>query len=353
MRRCSVATYYTNEEKQQIKSLREQGLTHQEIFENYFPDRSKDSILSVCKRNRFIMQPHEKFTDEEREIVRLAAKNCVPFAKITEQLPNKSVQQIVSFAMRNGFNNKNTQGGRKYTCNKTFWDIPNEINSYWAGFAAADGHVHSEGKTENTYCFILLLQRRDKEHVNLLAKTVSYNGPVKDGSAYLKKYDKHYPNTMLRIHQKEWRAGLEKNFSIFPRKTWNLPVPNLSGHLLDCYLAGFMDGDGSYVICKNMDKIILSATGATTDILQELNKMSNRFDLQKDRVRNLKTVGNHFQYAVAGDTAVRMSHYLMSLPCPHLRRKFDRVRDFLISHPKYELSLPTYDQHMASLSVTI
>lgn len=342
--------YYTQEEKLKIKSLRESGLTHQEIFEKHFPTRSKDSILSVCKRNRFIMQPHVKFTKEERDTIESMASQGISFVEITKKFPNRGIDGIHGFAARNGFKNNFNQGSRKYTCNKEFWDVPNKVNSYWAGFTAADGHVHHEGETENTYCFIIKLQRKDKEHLNLFKNHSQWSGEVSDGSPVQRQTGVFY-YSQIRIHQKEWRGGLEDSFSIFPRKTWNLPLPNIHGELLDCYLAGFLDGDGSYVVSKNTDKIIISATGATTNILEAVNEISNRFDQNKNRVRKIQKVDKYFKCAVAGDTAIKMAHYLMSLPCPHLRRKYDRIRDYLISHPKYNLSLPPYDEHLASLAI--
>lgn len=339
--------FFTEEEKLKIKSLREEGMTHADIARLHFPDRNKDAIISVCKRNRFIMEPHKKFSQEEREMVKNLTSQGVQFSKIAEMLgTNRKMIQVRSFAMRNGFNNGFTDSCRKFSCNKEFWNIPNHINSYWAGFVAADGHVHYEGK--NSYAFVIQLAIIDESHIKLFAQHCGWNGNLKQ-SLGTSPLGRKFKNSRILVHQREWATPLEEIFSIFPRKTWNLPLPKISGELFDCYLAGFLDGDGSYVVCKNNNKIILSATSATTEILEAINEMSKRFD-SKGLTRTLKKVGNHYQYAVAGDTGVKMAHYLMSLPCPHLERKYNRVRDYLLANPQYNLSLPPYEESLAKIT---
>lgn len=47
---------------------------------------------------------------------------------------------------------------RQYEHNFSFFDEPNMINTYWAGFIAADGYLNDERK-----CLRLLVARKDKK----------------------------------------------------------------------------------------------------------------------------------------------------------------------------------------------
>src|SRR3990167_6033115 len=71
------------------------------------------------------------------------------------------------------------QGKRKVFFDENFFEIPNLINSYWAGFIAADGSI-------NTDRFALSIQISDKdyEHLNKFCCGIKFSGKI---SRYVRK----------------------------------------------------------------------------------------------------------------------------------------------------------------------
>ncbi len=126
----------------------------------------------------------------------------------------------------------NLRNAPKYAHDEHFFDEPNPVNSYWAGFISADGCVHRAP----TWCMSFTLSVKDIDHLRKFKKAVGSDHPIGVGS----KTNRH-----LRIYSKRWKEMLGKNFSIFPLKTGNEQIPDIQDDLVFHFLRGFFDGDGS------------------------------------------------------------------------------------------------------------
>lgn len=149
----------------------------------------------------------------------------------------------------------------RHNKNENFFSKPSVLNSYWAGFIAADGCI-----TDKTRLYIglnlidiCILKRflKDVEYPEIIItrKTVRNNTICE--------------HCQINIRSKQWILDLNKHWNITPRKSLTLQPPNLTEleHKL-AYIIGYIDGDGhiSYKdnyfrihICGNYDIILYIA----------------------------------------------------------------------------------------------
>lgn len=119
--------------------------------------------------------------------------------------------------------------------NHDFFSEPNEINSYWAGFIAADGHIDKDSNRIS-----IKLHAKDSGHVLMLQEDIEFTG-----SAVLSLTQSE---VRLRFSSQQMKLDLSEKYNIGPRKTLTLEPPtNLSNkNMRLAYIAGYIDGDGSY-----------------------------------------------------------------------------------------------------------
>lgn len=232
----------------------------------------------------------------------------------------------------------------KYISNDSFWSVPNPINSYWAGFIAADGCVRKQG---NSYSLMIQLQEEDKGH---LEKFLSACGSTNIIATYLRptsiKKDKFGNYCDIRITNNKWQKDLESNFNIFPAKTWNFSPPSLSEGLIPYWVAGFIDGDGCYNRVHN-GHLLITITSAVQSSLDVVFNLFDKYKRQKGaKQRNIRKCGKnkqYFNFSVSGHPASEAAMFIMGLPCPHLERKYRKAA--FVLQDKYNISLPPYEEN--------
>lgn len=222
---------------------------------------------------------------------------------------------------------------RKYTLNLEFFKHPNIINSYWAGFLAADGYIR-----ENLKHICLRLKNTDKHHISHFCKDIEYNGPIRDkkssiNSKKLKGFkQKEYFSSEVTI------CGAGKNiiylktiFNIIQAKSLTLKPPNnLNKNCSLAYIKGIIDGDGTIRLDKN-NRIELSICG-TKEILEYIAGYVNdlvpntKYNKSKPRHRKDKTTKNHYTYKVTGFRALKFLSILDNISTPKLDRKWKHLK---------------------------
>ncbi|MBV6514339.1 MAG: hypothetical protein FMNOHCHN_03958 [Ignavibacteriaceae bacterium] len=285
------------------------------------------------------------YTQEEEILLRQKCGTNISFKEMEEFFPNRTAFGLQIKARAMGLSNYFQR--RKYNSNKEFWDNFNPVSCYWAGFAAADGNLIDY----NGYnVFSIQLHSSDREHLDLFLKNTSSSNPIKDCIRKNKKLggNPHF-HSKISICEKAWLKGLTENFNIKPRKTWDFEPPKLEGELLACWIAGFIDGDGCYHFSK-LGNFGISASLATEKALQLILDFSEKFPSMTRKTRKVGKVHSYFRLGINGLRAIHMAHYLMSLPCPHMRRKYDYVRNYLLANPQYNLSLPPYEESLAKIT---
>lgn len=137
---------------------------------------------------------------------------------------------------------------RVYEYNDNIFAQDNEIAFYAAGFIAADGCIK---KDKNNYCVALNLASADKEHLEKIRSILETTAPIHDyanGKFYCSK---------LNIYSDQIVEDL-KRFNIGPRKSKTYTFPQWLIHhtLVNHFMRGYNDGDGSFYIQHQFNKKI-------------------------------------------------------------------------------------------------
>ena len=130
-------------------------------------------------------------------------------------------------------------GKRKYSVDDNFFAVPNELNSYYAGFIAADGCIiEKQLKNCTTKYLNIAIHSKDVELLEQFKKDINYNGPI--------SYYKNNEFVRISINSTKIVDDLRTNFNITPRKTFTLEPPNLiETSQIASFIIGYIDGDGS------------------------------------------------------------------------------------------------------------
>ncbi len=225
----------------------------------------------------------------------------------------------------------------KYSHNQNFFNIPDSINSYWAGFIAADGCIREK---LNQIC--IGLARKDKDHLIKFANDCGYTGTIKD--RVIKKNDNRYLKTEYETSHlaicgaSQMIKDLKENYKITSNKSLTLKPPEISNRNSLCFIKGLIDGDGT-IRLDEYKRLEFSIVG-TKEIL---DWVCNIFDMlvptqsaheSKPRHRSDRTVNNCWTYKLTGFRAKTILRKLIEVKTPELERKWKNV----------ELSLePTYN----------
>jgi hypothetical protein len=131
---------------------------------------------------------------------------------------------------------------RKYNLNENFFDVLNEKSTYWLGFLYADGYVRmKDGKSGQIK---LKLKDTDISHIEKFLKDLECEKPIKCGIDGKSKFCQVsvYSNIMVK---KLLELGCVQN------KTQKIRLPNISLDLMNHFIRGYFDGDGSISKVKN------------------------------------------------------------------------------------------------------
>jgi hypothetical protein len=212
---------------------------------------------------------------------------------------------------------------RKYTCNDSFFSVPNPQNSYWAGFIAADGCIEEKSKRLR-----IKLALADEIILKEFKKQIEFSGNFYK-ETHIKRGKVCY-STKINITSKQLITDLNNNFNITTKKSLTLKPPiNLNKECTEAFIRGFIDGDGSFCITKSRPNklgtrqyLILSIVG-TYDVLlwiqNYINSMTNVGGLGSLGKRNLIWVLQYSIYKAA---------YVYKNLCPNpifkLERKWEK-----------------------------
>lgn len=142
----------------------------------------------------------------------------------------------------------------KYTVDETLFNQNTEQSFYWAGFLAADGCIHQKRQAIS-----IGLSEKDKEHLEKYKLALNATYPI---HKYLVKNSNRNPawndcfKSEISIRSQKLITGLER-FNVGPRKTHTLIFPDwLKNHILvNHFMRGYFDGDGSFYLAVSKGKI--------------------------------------------------------------------------------------------------
>ena len=203
-------------------------------------------------------------------------------------------------------------GKRKTTVNENFFSKPNLLNSYWAGFIAADGCIFKKNKGS---MLTIHLNKKDKKLLNKFKKDIQFSGKI---------VNKTKTNScQIFIHRDNICKDLMKNFNITPRKSLTLKPPKgLTKRQALAYIVGYIDGDGC--ISQQHNKPKLSIIG-TQELLKWAHLTLNlQIAFKKIPIRKVK---NHkiYTYVLYSNKAIKALQILNTAYKSTLNRKWSKI----------------------------
>ena len=212
------------------------------------PIRNEDTIWAKAKS--LGLRSWKTWSDEEIELLKNNYLNNLNI-NLKQLFPNRSISGIAHKGYRAKLGQKDVF---RYKANEDFFSIPNPINSYLAGFIAADGNILIRKDTGE---HVLRIDQKDKSVLILFKKLLNFQGNVR-----INKRKSHICH-ILTISSRKICDDLKNNFNIVPNKSLILKQPRLNNYLSLCYIIGLVDGDGC-ITFRNKNKpnsIILQVTG--------------------------------------------------------------------------------------------
>ena len=155
---------------------------------------------------------------------------------------------------------------RIYKIDDNYFSNISEVNSYYAGFIAADGNIN-----KNNSNLTITLSEKDKIFLEEFVKNLKSDYPIRH-------YDSNgFPVSSLIITSQQICSDLKEYFNVVPDKSLIYVPPVLEQPYLDCFIMGLIDGDGTIGFsarktCK--DSLYITLIG-TKD---SCNLVKNRFE---------------------------------------------------------------------------
>ena len=145
-------------------------------------------------------------------------------------------------------NNPTGYKARKYNVDDYFFHIPNVINSYYAGFIAADGYICSRKSELRT--LKIGLSSKDTFWLEDFKNHLCSESPIK-----IRVQKELYEIAEISITSKQIIDDLHHHFNICPRKSLILEPPLIDEKPLKyAFICGYIDGDGS-IFLSDRNKI--------------------------------------------------------------------------------------------------
>lgn len=237
---------------------------------------------------------------------------------------------------RNGFK-------RIYSVNEDTFKNYDSVTAYWAGLIAADGNIFKRSLT-------LSAAEKDKESLNKFKDFIKAENPI---SCYTIQ-DK-YRSCQLVISSKVICDDLTRLWNITPKKSLTLQPPPIEDvNLIDAYIVGYIDGDGSTGLYKSkrQDKICITIIGT----LELCTWIKNRFETiigksiknvckYHPKISNVNT----YRIYVSDKNARKLFLHYYNIKLPRLPRKwteemYNHCLNFkkFINYEKYESLVPYF-----------
>lgn len=264
------------------------------------------------------------YTDTEDEVIR---KNfgIVPTSRFINLLPGRTTDSVRHRATRRlGLTHGDTSKlisitKTRYSFTHQFFDHPNIICSYWAGFIAADGCVY-----KNTLSINLAI--KDRNHLEQFSDAIGFTGPIIDSMC------QYGIQSTLRIHgAKDTIDALNQNYKITPRKSLTLQPPReLDQDNTLAFILGYIDGDGCIrITSQGYLRAYILGTNSVLSWIKEVfdNIIQDTTNYPKATVK--KSVDSrNYTYTLTGRRFISVAKELLKIPIPRMERKWKIARPF-------------------------
>jgi hypothetical protein len=207
---------------------------------------------------------------------------------------------------------------RKYNCNDNFFSEDNELSFYVAGFIAADGCIRQNKGCSKISDIGIRLSKNDREHLENINNALETDRPIKD---YKNKYS---GVSVLKITSDKMCQDLFEKFNITPRKSNTYIFPNFvkQHELVNHFMRGYFDGDGSFYIQKQSNEKVCFGLRGTESFLTDYRSILERQCDFSIRHNKMPVSGGCCQLAYGGNrNIIKISNFLYNDATIFLNRK--------------------------------
>ena len=261
---------------------------------------------------------------EDSLLRELVSSKKLSFAQMAKRFPGRTGTGLRKRAINYLGLDHSDYIHRLHYYHQDFFETPNPLNCYAAGYYAADGCIQDNPTTR---VVTMSLAPEDRAQVEVFKTMLGYTGEVTHDDY---EYKQMYSLRLYGAHK--LAADMERHFGLVPRKTHRLPAPNLTDpHLQLCYLAGLLDGDGCVSISNRglISVSYVSASRAIADWVGQYIQSLNLLSLKLGRHANVRSLthAKAFRYQVCGCKALDLIRRVQALKHHHgipvLDRKWD------------------------------
>lgn len=207
---------------------------------------------------------------------------------------------------------------RKYNCNDNFFSEDNELSFYVAGFIAADGCLNQHKESPRVSEIIIRLSKNDNIHLENIRKILLSNRPIRN-------YENKYSGvSVLKITSDKMCKDLFEKFNITPRKSKTYIFPNfLKRHeLVNHFMRGYFDGDGSFYIQKQFNEKVCFGLRGTDSFLTDYRSILEKQCDFTIRYNKMPVSGGCCQLGYGGNrNIIKISNFLYNDATIFLNRK--------------------------------
>lgn len=286
-----------------------------------------------------------KHWTKEEDMLLISLLGKTSFEEMAKQFKSRSATSLRNHAAKK-LKLGNSYAFRKYTKDESFWETPNPLNCYWAGFLAADGYICEK---EGHEAVKVGLSVKDLNHLEKFKNDSQYTGKIEQRQRRFSN-NKLSPYTTLVSLQinacKKWVADMKYNFNLCQCKSKILQGPNLSDNYLKlCFLIGYIDGDG----CIHWDKwkkqptirFVSSSHTIIEWVKDIIDKNFNVSIIKTPKSFNIKRKSTMSTLAVSGLRAAKLFDALSAIDVPKLDRKWKNP-EFLAELALYKQRFPSF-----------
>lgn len=218
---------------------------------------------------------------------------------------------------------------RKYNVNDYFFEKPNILNSYYAGFIAADGNVCSRKSEQRT--IKIELSSKDKDWIENFKKDILSESPIKD-----RVQKERFSTSGISITSEKIVNDLKRNFNITPQKSLTLLPPNLKGNNKFAFICGYIDGDGCVFLSDRgkINKVLIISILGTMEMCEWIKKTFDKITNNCGKIKK-KPNTKIFCLSYSCKGAREIAKIIYELNVPKLQRKWtNEIREHVEKYVK-------------------
>lgn len=210
---------------------------------------------------------------------------------------------------------------RRYPLNDCYFDkIDTEEKSYWLGFLYADGYIRERKSGKSLE---MKLSIKDKTHLEKFRESLNSNHLIKESYNKVKYKSGISESHMchLAIYSTKLVESVKKH-GIHSRKTFSIEIPDLPKEMMNHFVRGYFDGDGSFSFNPKKYKIHTNIVCASEKFRNGLMDLLSKNEIKTHFYGNITIdiqdkIGN-----------INFYNYIYSRATIYLKRKKEKYEEF-------------------------